>query len=64
MHKVEMRTKENGEQEEELVVSNLRPFPLKVSHVPHRCQPGVGPVPLPETRWRVIGLDAGTSPRR
>uniref|UniRef100_A0A7S2CH94 Uncharacterized protein n=1 Tax=Haptolina brevifila TaxID=156173 RepID=A0A7S2CH94_9EUKA len=30
VHKVEMRTKENGEQEEELVVSNLRPFTLKV----------------------------------
>lgn len=30
MHKVEMRTKESGESEEELVVSNLRPFTLKV----------------------------------
>ena len=30
VHKVEMRVKENGEQEEELVVSNLRPFSLKV----------------------------------
>lgn len=30
VHKVEMRTKENGEPEEELVVSNLRPFTLKV----------------------------------
>ena len=30
MHKVEMRTKENGDEEEELVVSNLRPFTLKV----------------------------------
>jgi len=30
VHKVEMRTKESGEQEEELVVSNLRPFTLKV----------------------------------
>lgn len=30
VHKVEMRSKENGEQEEELVVSNLRPFTLKV----------------------------------
>ena len=30
VHKVEMRTKETGEQEEELVVSNLRPFTLKV----------------------------------
>ena len=29
MHKVEMRVKETGEQEEELVVSNLRPFVLK-----------------------------------
>jgi hypothetical protein len=30
VHKVEMRTKESGESEEELVVSNLRPFTLKV----------------------------------
>jgi len=30
VHKVEMRQKENGEQEDELVVSNLRPFTLKV----------------------------------
>mmetsp|Transcript_73137 Transcript_73137/g.122115 ORF Transcript_73137/g.122115 Transcript_73137/m.122115 type:complete len:288 (-) Transcript_73137:464-1327(-) len=30
VHKVEMRTKDNGESEEELVVSNLRPFTLKV----------------------------------
>ena len=30
MHKVEMRHQENGEAEEELVVSNLRPFTLKV----------------------------------
>jgi len=30
VHKVEARTKENGESEEELVVSNLRPFTLKV----------------------------------
>lgn len=30
VHKVEMRTKDNGEQEEELIVSNLRPFTLKV----------------------------------
>ena len=29
MHKVEMRHQENGEAEEELVVSNLRPFTLK-----------------------------------
>ncbi|KAL3907098.1 MAG: hypothetical protein SGPRY_010300 [Prymnesium sp.] len=29
VHKVELRTKENEEQEEELVVSNLRPFLLK-----------------------------------
>lgn len=30
VHKVEMRSKENGDSEEELVVSNLRPFTLKV----------------------------------
>lgn len=30
VHKVEMRHQENGEAEEELVVSNLRPFTLKV----------------------------------
>ena len=30
MHKMEMRVKESGEQEEELVVSNTRPFSLKV----------------------------------
>ena len=34
MHKVEMRAKENGEQEDELVVSNLRPFTLKVPPPP------------------------------
>ena len=39
MHKVEMRIKESGEQEEELVVSNLRPFTLKVCDHPQfvRC---------------------------
>lgn len=30
MHKMEMRVKDSGEQEEELVVSNTRPFSLKV----------------------------------
>jgi hypothetical protein len=30
VHKVEARTKESGEPEEELIVSNLRPFTLKV----------------------------------
>jgi len=30
VHKVEMRARETGEQEDELVVSNLRPFTLKV----------------------------------
>lgn len=30
VHKMEMRVKESGEQEEELVVSNTRPFSLKV----------------------------------
>ena len=30
VHKVEERAKENGDKEEELVVSNLRPFTLKV----------------------------------
>jgi hypothetical protein len=39
VHKVEMRTKENGEQEEELVVSNLRPFVLKVGVHDHNEQP-------------------------
>jgi len=39
VHKVESRTKENGEQEEELVVSNLRPFTLKVGVHDHRDQP-------------------------
>ena len=34
VHKVEMRAKENGEQEDELVVSNLRPFTLKVRGSP------------------------------
>ena len=29
VHKVEVRNQENGEPEEELVVSNLRPFTLK-----------------------------------
>ncbi|KOO30578.1 hypothetical protein Ctob_010497 [Chrysochromulina tobinii] len=39
VHKVEMRTKETGEQEEELVVSNLRPFTLKVGVHDHLDQP-------------------------
>ena len=39
VHKVEMRTKDNGEQEEELVVSNLRPFTLKVGVLDHLDQP-------------------------
>ena len=39
VHKVEMRTKENGEQEEELVVSNLRPFTLKVGVHDHLDNP-------------------------
>ena len=39
MHKVEMRHQENGEAEEELVVSNLRPFTLKERTAPHRCPP-------------------------
>ena len=34
-----MRTKDNGEQEEELVVSNLRPFTLKVGVHDHLDQP-------------------------
>jgi len=36
---VEMRTKETGEQEEELIVSNLRPFTLKVGVHDHLDQP-------------------------
>eukprot|EP00322_Chrysochromulina_rotalis_P014691 CAMPEP_0115849554 /NCGR_PEP_ID=MMETSP0287-20121206/11510_1 /TAXON_ID=412157 /ORGANISM="Chrysochromulina rotalis, Strain UIO044" /LENGTH=414 /DNA_ID=CAMNT_0003303527 /DNA_START=30 /DNA_END=1275 /DNA_ORIENTATION=+ len=39
VHKVEMRTKENGDVEEELVVSNLRPFTLKVGVHDHLDQP-------------------------
>ena len=39
VHKVEARTKENGEQEEELVVSNLRPFTVKVGVFDHLDQP-------------------------
>jgi hypothetical protein len=39
VHKVEMRHQENGEAEEELVVSNLRPFTLKERTAPHRCPP-------------------------
>jgi len=39
VHKVELRTKETGEQEEELVVSNLRPFTLKVGVHDHLDQP-------------------------
>jgi len=39
VHKVENRVKENGEQEEELVVSNLRPFTVKVGVHDHLDQP-------------------------
>ena len=39
VHKVENRTKENGEQEDELVVSNLRPFTLKIGVHNHLDQP-------------------------
>ena len=39
VHKVEMRTKDNGDQEEELVVSNLRPFTLKVGVHDHMDRP-------------------------
>lgn len=39
VHKVELRTKENDEPEEELVVSNLRPFMLKVGVHDHLDQP-------------------------
>lgn len=39
VHKVEMRTRENGEGEEELVVSNLRPFTLKVGVHDHMDAP-------------------------
>lgn len=41
VHKVEMRVKETGEQEEELVVSNLRPFVLKVGVLDALDQPDV-----------------------
>ena len=40
-----MRTKESGEQEEELVVSNLRPFTLKVCAAARRSQPRRAPQP-------------------
>jgi len=39
VHKVEVRTKENDEPEEELVVSNLRPFMLKVGVHDHLDMP-------------------------
>jgi len=39
VHKVEMRQKENDESEEELVVSNLRPFLLKVGVHDHMDNP-------------------------
>ena len=39
VHKVEERAKENGDKEEELVVSNLRPFTLKVGVHNHQEQP-------------------------
>lgn len=51
MHKVEMRHQENGEAEEELVVSNLRPFTLKA------------PAPLPAAhRLRAAPACAITAP--
>lgn len=51
MHKVEMRHQENGEAEEELVVSNLRPFTLKA------------PAPLPAAhRLRAAPAFAITAP--
>ena len=46
MHKVEMRHQENGEAEEELVVSNLRPFTLKArvpSPAAHRLRTACAP---------------------
>jgi len=52
VHKVEMRHQENGEAEEELVVSNLRPFTLKA------------PSPLPAAhRLRAAPAFATTAPR-
>lgn len=39
VHKVEMRARENDEAEEELIVSNLRPFLLKVGVHDHMDQP-------------------------
>ncbi len=52
MHKVEMRHQENGEAEEELVVSNLRPFTLKERTAPHRCPP-CAPFARTSIAWRV-----------
>ena len=43
VHKVELRTKENDEPEEELVVSNLRPFMLKVRAGPVQAKARVTP---------------------
>ena len=57
VHKVEMRTKENGEQEEELVVSNLRPFTLKVGVLDVHDQPLLdGNLPLRATLLYENGL--------
>lgn len=47
MHKVEMRHQENGEAEEELVVSNLRPFTLKAHLALTRCPPPACRPPSP-----------------
>ena len=56
MHKVEMRHQENGEAEEELVVSNLRPFTLKARAplpAPTACAPRTfaTAVPCARTPW-------------
>ena len=57
VHKVENRTKENGEQEEELVVSNLRPFTLKVGVLDVHDQPLLdGNLPLRATLLYENGL--------
>eukprot|EP00908_Phaeocystis_cordata_P024264 Transcript_6733.p2 GENE.Transcript_6733~~Transcript_6733.p2 ORF type:complete len:244 (+),score=69.16 Transcript_6733:646-1377(+) len=47
-----MRHQENGEAEEELVVSNLRPFTLKERTAPHRCPP-CAPFARTSIAWRV-----------
>ena len=57
MHKMEMRVKESGEQEEELVVSNLRPFTLKVGVLDVHDQPLLdGNLPLRATLLYENGL--------